>query len=126
LVVHNRISSKRDAYDASVSGGRITIERAARGWLGSARSYRVLIDDRRVERVRYGQTVTVVATPGHHQLQLSLDWARSPKLQLDLAEGQELRVRCGPSGNPLVSLFRWIVTPRRAIVVEIDPRWGEA
>ena len=118
--------AKRDAYDAAMSDGRITIARAARGWWGAARSWRVLIDDRRVARVRYGQTVTVVATPGRHELQLALDWARSPKLQLDLAEGHELHVRCGPHGNPLVSLFRWIFAPRRAIVLEIDPRWAEA
>ena len=109
-----------------MSGGRITIERTARGWLGSARSYRVLVDDRRVARVRYGQTVTVIATPGRHQLQLAVDWARSPKLELDLVDGHQLHVRCGPYGNPLVSLFRWIFTPRRAIVLEIDPRWAEA
>ena len=109
-----------------MSDGRITIDRASRGWFGSARSYRVLVDDRGVARVKYGEAVTVVATPGRHELQLSLDWARSPKLQLDVAESHELRVRCGPYGNPLVSLFRLIFTPRRAIVLEIDPRWREA
>jgi hypothetical protein len=121
-----RMTSEMDAYATSMSDARITIDRASRGWFGSARSYRVLIDDRRVARVRYGEAVTVVTTPGRHELQLALDWARSPKLPLDVAESHELRLRCGPYGNPLVSIFRFIFTPRRAIVLEIDPRWGEA
>ena len=104
--------------------GRITIDRAARGWLNSARTYRVLIDGNGVARVKYGQSVTVAVAPGRHDLQLVVDWARSPKLEVDLANGQELRIRCGPYGNPLVSLFRAVFTPRRSIVVEFDPRWG--
>jgi hypothetical protein len=106
--------------------GRITIERTSRGWLGSARAYRVLLDGNRVARVRYGESVTVAAAPGRHDLQLALDWARSPKLELDVVEGKELRIRCGPYDNPLVSLFRAVFTPRRFIVVEFDPRWGVA
>ena len=106
--------------------GRITIERASRGWLGSARSYRVLLDGNRVARVRYGQSVTVPAAAGHHDLQLAISWARSPKLELDVVEGEDLRILCGPNGNPLVSLFRRVFTPRRFIVVEFDPRWGGA
>jgi hypothetical protein len=106
--------------------GRITIDRAARGWHNSARAYRVLIDGNGVARVKYGQSVTVAAAPGRHNVQLAVDWERSPKLELDLADGQELRVRCGPPGNPLVSLFRVVFTPRRSIAVEFDPRWGGA
>jgi hypothetical protein len=106
--------------------GRITIDRAARGWLNSARAYRVLLDGNGVARVKYGQSVTVTAAPGRHDLQLAVDWARSPTLGLDLADGQELRIRCGPYGNPLVSLFRAVFMPRRSIVVEFDSRWGGA
>jgi hypothetical protein len=116
--------TKCAAYTAPMPDGRITIERAPRGWLNSARSYRVLIDDRPVAGVKYGQAVTVAAAPGRHQLQLAVDWTRSPKLKFDLAEDQELRVRCGPYGNPLVSLFRGIFTPHRSIVLELDARWG--
>jgi hypothetical protein len=106
--------------------GRITIARAARGWLNSARAYRVLIDGNGVARVKYGQSVTVVAAAGRHDLQLAVDWERSPKLELDVADGEELRIRCGPYGNPLVSLFRAVFTPRRSIVVEFDSRWDGA
>ena len=129
LLVIDQTSKKEakcDAYNAAMAGGQITIDRAARGWLNSARSYRVLIDGEAVTQVKYGKTVTVAAAPGRHELQLALDWTRSPKLQLDLTEGQELRVRCGPYGNPLMSLFRGIFTPRRSIVVELDSRQGVA
>jgi hypothetical protein len=81
-----------------------------------------LIDGDAVGRVKYGQTVTVAVVPGRHELQLAVDWMRSPKLQLDLAEDQELLVRCGPYGNPLTSLVRGILTPRRSIVVELGRR----
>ena len=85
-----------------------------------------MIDGATAAKVKYGQSVTVAAAPGSHELQLAVDWARSPMLRLELAEGQELRVRCGPYGNPLVSLFRGIFTPRRSIVVELDARQGGA
>jgi hypothetical protein len=118
--------AKCAAYNVAMAGGRITMDRAARGWLNSARSYRVLIDGEAVTRVKYGKTVSVAAAPGRHELQLAVDWARSPKLQLDLADGQELRIRCGPYGNPLMSLFRGIFTPRRSLAVELDSRQGGA
>jgi hypothetical protein len=105
---------------------RITIDRAARGWLNAARSYRVVIDGRVFARVDRGETLTFGIAPGHHELQLAVDWTRSPKLHVDLAEGQEVRVRCGPYGNPLMSLFRSIFTPRRSITVELDSRQGGA
>ena len=112
----------RDADNAAVENGQITIiDRAARGWLNLARSYRVLIDGEAVARVKYGNTVSVAAAAGHHELQLAVDWTRSPKLQLELAEGQELRFRCGPYGDALSSVFRSIFTPRRSIVVELEP-----
>ncbi len=113
------------AYNAPMAG-RITVERAARGWWNAARSYRVLIDGNTVARVNHGQSVTVLAAPGHHELQLAVDWSRSPKLPLDLADAHELRIRCGPYRNPLVSVFRVIFMPRRCIVVELDSRWGGA
>src|SRR6476619_3585865 len=60
-----------------MKNGQVTIDRAARGWLNLARSYRVLINGEAVTRVKYGRTVSVAAAPGHHELQLAVDWTQA-------------------------------------------------
>ena len=61
----------------------------------NARVYRLRIDGDSACTVRSGQKATVKVPPGRHEVWLSVDWFRSPKLALDLAPGDEVVLEGG-------------------------------
>ncbi len=64
------------------------------------RSYHVLVDGEEVARIRRGQTQVVAIQPGSHEIQLTIDWARSPSVEVQVGAGQRVRLRCWPNVRP--------------------------
>lgn len=95
--------------------GAIRIERTSRGYPDRLRAYQILLDGKVAGRVKRGESVTVETEPGHHELHFSIDWARSPSLELDVDEGQEQRVTCWPNANPLLALY-WLTAGRKRYI----------
>jgi hypothetical protein len=79
---------------------RISVERDDQPFRDRLRSYEIVLDGETVGRVKRGETVDVVADAGHHELHLTIDWARSPSVEFDLAEGQECLIRCWSNVSP--------------------------
>ena len=82
------------------------------------RSYKVLLDGTEVARIKRGETRTIDATAGHHEVHLTLDWCRSRTLPLDLGAGDELQLRCWPNARPFTVLY-W-VTARRSDYIGVE------
>jgi hypothetical protein len=89
----------------------IHIERERNGLTDSVRAYRILLDGVLVGEVKRGRSRTLVVERGHHELRLGVDFMRSPVLHLELATGEEARVRCWPNAKPPWNLY-WLVFRR--------------
>lgn len=97
----------------------MTITRDNQPFTDRFRSYRITLDDETVGRVKRGETVTVQADAGHHELHLAIDWARSPSVELDLAEKDECIIRCWPNAKPLLALYFMAFGLRRWIGIDV-------
>lgn len=65
----------------------------------SFRDYRLLIDGRRAATLAEGDVRTLSLQPGTHELWLSIDWARSKKLTLQLPPGSRSVLKCYAAGG---------------------------
>lgn len=103
----------------SMAAARIRLERARGGYADGLRSYQVLLDGAAVGRVRRGQTLVLDTEPGTHHVQLTIDWARSQPVQVELQPGQEVHLRCRPRANALTGLYRATVGASEYIGLEV-------
>jgi hypothetical protein len=84
----------------------IEIRRSPSGWRDAARSYKILVDEEEVGRVRRGEAARLPLGPGAHVVQLKADWKRSAQFTLNGDADEVFRFRCGPrSGVALIDLF---------------------
>jgi hypothetical protein len=97
---------------------RVDIERRAGGYTDRARAYKVLVDGSEVGRIKAGESYGADVAPGHHEVQIAIDWARSPVVELDLAEGESARLFCKPNANPLTVLWYTIFARKRYVALE--------
>jgi hypothetical protein len=97
----------------------ITVERVSTlaGWNAV---FRVMLDDRQVAVIPPGQTRTVDATPGDHELYVRT-WRKksSRTLHLHLGDGDEVTVRCGrprTAAEGVLRLLRFRKLDRESVV----------
>ena len=64
------------------------------------RAYRVMVDGNQVAVLNEGETCELTLSPGDHQVWIKLDWTRSPKIKLDLAEASRTYLQCRAGGGP--------------------------
>lgn len=81
------------------------IERSSGRWTDSLRSYDVIVNGEKRAELLPGEQKSIEVNPGRVEVFLSLDWARSPVVSLDVEPGSEVRLRCRP-GNPLTAFYR--------------------
>jgi hypothetical protein len=75
----------------------IRVTREPRGWQDRLRAYSVVVDSQAVGKIRRGQTLELPVAPGAHSVQIAIDWGRSPALDLDVARGETVDLRCAPN-----------------------------
>ncbi|MCY4516786.1 MAG: hypothetical protein OXB99_06070 [Acidimicrobiaceae bacterium] len=78
------------------------------------RSYQVLIEGQRVGLIRDSNTESFVLRPGSYTLRLQLLWIFSPKIVVELPEGGQTRMVCGPNGG-ILHAWRLFFAPTTAI-----------
>lgn len=83
----------------------LMLHRRASLWQDRVRDYHLLLDGREAGRVANGATLRLELSPGHHTLQMAIDWCRSPPLEISLAEGESARLECGANAHPLLALL---------------------
>ncbi|MDX6615431.1 MAG: hypothetical protein QOD60_522 [Solirubrobacterales bacterium] len=77
----------------------MTIKRRAWPLADLMRSYSVWIDAQKVGEIRRRQRRNWEVEPGHHTLQLKIDWCESPALEFDLAAEAEALFVCKAQGT---------------------------
>jgi hypothetical protein len=97
----------------------ISVERQAGGYTDRARAYKVLVDGDEKATVKHGQTAEVEVAPGEHELQMKVDWATSPPLRVELADGDHARFACAPNANPLTAWFYAFF--KRSVYIRLEP-----
>jgi hypothetical protein len=60
------------------------------------REYKIFIDGKKVGGIRIGEAKAFSLSPGHHELQLKVDWAASEKLQAHLGDNGRVQFVCAP------------------------------
>lgn len=87
-------------------------------FVAKVRAFKVLIDGEEVGTLREGAPFTHEMTPGRHELQLKLDWGKSPIEEFEVRAGQELRYWCRTNGNPLSAIYYATLGANKYIVLE--------
>ncbi len=82
--------------EADAGGALILLSRkkGARDWL---RTYRVILDDDEVARIRQGQAIELPVSCGRHEILLEIDWCSSPTVEFDAQPGEVIRFVCEPA-----------------------------
>ena len=84
---------------------RIHVDREPGGYTDRARAYKVLIDGEERGTVKHGEGVEVEVPAGSHEVQMKVDWATSPALEVTLGEGERAEFRCAPNATPMTAIF---------------------
>jgi hypothetical protein len=84
-----------------------------------ARAYKVMIDGQEAGTVRHGQQQSFEVAPGTREVFLKIDWCRSPKLNVDVADGGRANVTCVPSGTIWTAIFAIVFKPTSYIRAEL-------
>ena len=100
-----------------VAGKSIIVLCRSNLWTNRYRKFKVLIDGRKEGAIARGQRESYTVTPGLHNIQVRLDWYKSDPLELDLVEGEEVRLECGPRTGISAELNA-IVSPGGALYVK--------
>lgn len=82
------------------TGSELELVRARAGWADRWRSYHVLLDGVEIAKIRGGQTQVVRVEPGSHEVHLTIDWARSPSVDVNVGAGQRVRLKCWSNVRP--------------------------
>jgi hypothetical protein len=83
----------------------IHVDRQAGGYTDRARAYKVLVDGEERGAVKQGKGIEIEVDPGPHRVKMKVDWAGSPTLEVDLAEGERAEFLCAPNASPLTAIF---------------------
>jgi hypothetical protein len=82
-----------------IDDASIVLRRERGGYRDIFRSYQVVVDGEMAAKIKRGQTVTLPIPAGPHEIFLSIDWCRSPSLEVDAQPGQVIEMSCEPAGG---------------------------
>jgi hypothetical protein len=106
-----------------MAGARIAVERDPTFIGSEARVFSIVVDGKSIGAVRRGETVTLDSSPGKHELYVTSDGrVRSPSVELELTEGEEVRVWCSSPKNPVANIYRLFFRPSRTLEIEVLSR----
>lgn len=90
---HNEITDRGPAP----ATGRLTITRDSSTVRDKLRAYKITVDGAVVGKVKRDKSVSVDLAPGKHAMLVSLEWCSSKPLVVEIVEGAECSVECGPN-----------------------------
>jgi hypothetical protein len=64
-----------------------------------------VVDGRPVGKLDNGGKIDVELPPGQHEVWVTVDWCRSPKLLVNVSHGQPVKLLCGANAHPLLVLL---------------------
>ena len=98
-------------------GARLVLTRRKAG-ADKLRSYKILLDGEQIGTMKEGTTFTADIAPGTHELQLKIDWGKSPIDTFEVKEGGEARFWCQSKTNPFTAIFYAIFGANRYVTLE--------
>jgi len=99
---------------------KIEIVRLGRPVGAALRTYKVYVDGHHVGRVWRNRSAAVRVAPGLHRVQLRIDWAFSPELEVLITEGAQVTLLCRPAGGPLHALED-LAKSRSEPTIDLEP-----
>ena len=73
------------------------------------RAFGVFVDGAKVGTLRRGQTLRQAVAPGCHEVHAAIDWSRSRAVELDVSEGETVKLICRTRWtDPFLAL--WVIT----------------
>lgn len=99
----------------AVEMASLEVRRAPGGVTDHLRGYEVVVDGVTIGRLHPGESDVFELAPGPHELFMKIDWARSEKVDLELAAGKTATFRCEPRANVLTALYWASIGCRRYI-----------
>jgi hypothetical protein len=95
----------------------IQIDRVSNAWADRGRAYEVFINGTSRGTIRRGEHIEIEVDPGPQDVQMAIDWGRSPTMRVDVKPGGRPRLRCRPA-NPL--LIPYMVTFGRNRYIRLE------
>lgn len=83
---------------------KITIVRTSQ-YVNGMREYGIYLDGQKVNVISDGETKAIEVSDGSHEIYLKIDWYKSQKLNINLSEGQELKLKCGSKITGMKQMF---------------------
>lgn len=83
----------------------LIISREKSYWGDILRKYNVMVDGQCMAQIENGGTAQIDIPPGRHKVWVAIDWCRSPKLEIDITDGEDQTFQCGPNVQPLLTLI---------------------
>ena len=109
----------------SSEGATIQITRRTTYWVDILRAYHVYIDGQYVGTVDDGATAEFSVESGFHEVFLRIDWAGSPRVQVQCAPGAVARLTCRGHVNPFVALATGFLAWYRYVRLVAVPELGD-
>lgn len=81
----------------SMTSANLSVTRAKSLRRDVFRAYEVWVDGVCTGKVKRGATLRLPVAPGPHTVQMKIDWCTSPELRIDVPEGGDARLSCGPN-----------------------------
>ena len=73
--------------------------------IDKTRKYKIMVDGENVGIIGDGEIVEFDVKEGEHQIYLSIDWCRSPKISVDIKDNEYLNLSCGSAMKGWKSIF---------------------
>jgi hypothetical protein len=101
---------------------KVRIIRDKAVWRDRIRDYRVILDHAPAGTLACDSAIDLVVRPGNHQLQLTIDWAKSNLVSFDVSAQETKVFLCKPGlGSPIALLIRSLLGRTGWILLEEQP-----
>ena len=101
-------------------GAKIIFTRPGGHYRDALRSYTLHVDGVPRGRIMPGQSVAVDIEPGPHTVGAQISWTGSPRHEINLGPGEEVRLRVEPAGTPAQALWQ-VVGRTRYLRLTAEP-----
>lgn len=64
-------------------------------YVNGLREYDVYLDEQKINAISNGESKIIEVPEGNHEIYLKIDWCKSKKININLADGQEMKLKCG-------------------------------
>ena len=89
-----------------------------KAYVDKVRAYKIMLDGQEIGRIKEGAEESLTIPSGSHELQLKIDWALSPVVRFDAADGHVVKFTCKPRPNPFTVLYYATIARKNYISLE--------